>query len=53
MPDLRVAVVGVGHLGQHHARIYKELGVLTAVADTRPERAAEIAGPLGVPTVAD
>lgn len=51
--DLRVAVVGVGHLGQHHARIYKELGVLAAVADTRPERGAEIAGPLGVPAVAD
>jgi predicted dehydrogenase len=45
-PDvLRLAVVGVGHLGQHHARILSAMeGVqLTAVVDTRPERAAEIA----------
>jgi predicted dehydrogenase len=42
---LRVAVVGVGHLGRHHARILSTLdGVaLTAVVDTIPERAAEIA----------
>ena len=53
MAELRVGVVGVGHLGQHHARLYKDLGVLTAVADTRPERAAEIAALHGVPAVAD
>ena len=42
---LRVAVVGVGHLGKHHARILSTLdGVaLTAVVDKIPERAAEIA----------
>jgi predicted dehydrogenase len=53
VPELRVGVVGVGHLGQHHARIYKELGVLAVVADARPERAAEIAGLHGVPHVSD
>ena len=42
---LRAAVVGCGHLGRHHARILRTLdGVaLTAVVDTIPERAAEIA----------
>ncbi len=45
-PDaLRVAVVGVGHLGRHHARLLSSMEgvVLTAVVDTIPERAAEVA----------
>jgi predicted dehydrogenase len=51
----RVAVVGVGHLGQHHARIYAAMeGVeLVAVADTNAPRAAEIAGKYGTRAVAD
>ncbi len=51
---VRVAVVGVGHLGRHHARILSEIeGVeLVAVVDAREERAREIAGPLGVPALA-
>jgi predicted dehydrogenase len=42
---LRVAVIGVGHLGKHHARILSALeGVtLAAVVDKVPERAVEIA----------
>src|SRR6478672_2205162 len=42
---LRVAVVGVGHLGKHHARILSTLpGVrLVAVVDTNRPRAEEIA----------
>jgi predicted dehydrogenase len=42
---LRVAVVGVGHLGKHHARILSSLpGVtLVAVVDTNRARADEIA----------
>ena len=42
---MRVAVVGVGHLGKHHARILASLpGVeLTAVVDTNQARAEEIA----------
>jgi predicted dehydrogenase len=42
---LRVAVIGVGHLGKHHARILSSLpGVeLTAVVDTNRARADEIA----------
>src|SRR5678815_3795950 len=43
--SMRVAVVGVGHLGKHHARIFRSLpGVeLTAVVDTNQARAEEIA----------
>ena len=43
---LRVGVVGVGHLGQHHARVYAELEncTLVGVADVDIERGREIAG---------
>ena len=43
--DLRVAVIGVGHLGRHHARILSSLpGVeLAAVVDTNRARADEMA----------
>jgi predicted dehydrogenase len=46
---LRVAVIGVGHLGQHHARILSAMeGVrLAAVVDVIPERAREIAEATG------
>ncbi len=42
---LRVAVIGVGHLGKHHARILSTLpGIeLVAVVDTNRARAEEIA----------
>ncbi|MBI3931929.1 MAG: Gfo/Idh/MocA family oxidoreductase [Acidobacteria bacterium] len=46
MPDpLRVAVVGVGALGQHHARVYASLGEarLTGVYDVDASRAAGVA----------
>jgi predicted dehydrogenase len=49
-PDrARVAVIGVGHLGRHHARILSTLeGVtLTAVVDKMQDRAAEIAASTG------
>ena len=46
---LRVAVIGVGHLGQHHARLLAAMeGVeLVGVVDTRPGRAAEVAAKHG------
>lgn len=46
---LRVGVVGVGHLGRHHARILATLqgAQLTAVVDTIPQRAQEIAAASG------
>jgi len=42
---IRVGVVGVGHLGQHHARLLAAIdGVeLVGVCDTDRARAAEIA----------
>ena len=42
---IRTAVVGVGHLGQHHARLLAAMdGVeLVGVVDIKPERASEIA----------
>lgn len=42
---LRVAVIGVGHLGRHHARIYASMpGVsLVGVCDSNAERGQEIA----------
>ena len=51
MTALRAAVVGVGHLGRHHARILKSLaGVeLVGVVDSSPDRGREIAKDLGVP----
>ncbi len=52
---LRIAVIGVGHLGRHHARILSTLeGVtLTAVVDKLPERAAEIAASTGSRALTD
>ena len=39
----KIAVVGVGHLGKQHARLYAELGHLAAVVDILEPRAQEIA----------
>jgi predicted dehydrogenase len=49
MRELRAGVVGVGHLGRHHARILATMpGVrLVAVADARIEQARAIAEPSG------
>jgi predicted dehydrogenase len=45
MKPLRAGVIGVGHLGQHHARIYASLpsSVLVGVVDVNPARAHLIA----------
>jgi predicted dehydrogenase len=44
MTKLRAGVVGVGHLGQHHARLYSGLpdSTLVGVTDQNPERAKTI-----------
>ena len=46
MKNLRVGVVGVGHIGSNHARIYSELAKadLIAILDIDPARADEIGG---------
>jgi predicted dehydrogenase len=52
---MRVAVVGVGHLGQHHARIFAAMdGVeLVGVVDADRTRADEIAGKHGTRAYTD
>jgi predicted dehydrogenase len=52
---LRVAVIGVGHLGRHHARILSSLdgAQLVAVVDTAADRAAEAAAASGARALTD
>lgn len=52
---MRAVVIGVGHLGKHHARILASLpGVtLAGVVDTNQERAAQIAAERGTTAYAD
>src|SRR5208283_1300530 len=52
---LKVGVIGVGYLGQHHARIFAELDDvrMVAVADTDGERAGEIAVKYGCKAYTD
>jgi len=55
MTALRVAVIGVGHLGRHHARILSGLEHvrLVAAVDLIPSRAAEAAAPVSARACAD
>jgi len=56
---MRIGVIGVGHLGRHHARIYGEMagektGVeLSAVVDVLPGRAEEVAKLYGAEFLTD
>lgn len=52
---MRVGVIGVGHLGQHHARLYAALPGfrLVGLVDTDAERAKLVAGRHGAPVMAD
>jgi predicted dehydrogenase len=54
-PALRIAVIGVGHLGRHHARILSSMEgtELTAVVDTIPDRAAEVAAASSTAALSD
>ena len=55
MEKLRVAVIGVGHLGSIHARIYKQIPgcVLVGVCDTDPKTAKEVSRALRAPGFTD
>jgi len=55
MKAVRIGVVGVGHLGQHHARLLASMaGVeLVGICDTNRSRADEIAAKFGGQTFAD
>jgi predicted dehydrogenase len=52
---VRLAVIGVGHLGRHHARIASTLegAQLVAVVDTDEERASAASAATGAPARAD
>jgi predicted dehydrogenase len=52
---LRAAVVGVGHLGRHHARILSTLdgATLVAVVDINRERAEQVASSVGARALFD
>jgi predicted dehydrogenase len=54
MNKLRVGVVGVGHIGKNHARLYAELSgaQFTAIYDTDAARARELANEFGVAAAA-
>src|SRR5881397_975514 len=55
MKKIKVGVIGVGSLGQHHARVFAELvgARLVGVADVDRTRAAAIAGRHGCRAVTD
>jgi predicted dehydrogenase len=55
MSSIRIAVVGVGHLGQHHARLLAAMdGVaLAGVVDTKPGRAETIGSKYGAEAFTD
>lgn len=47
---VRVGVVGLGTMGQHHTRVYSQLECeLVGVADVDPAKAREIGGQYGIP----
>ena len=54
MKQIRVGVIGVGHLGQHHARLLAAMPdvMLTAVCDVDRARANEVAAKYGTSVVA-
>lgn len=55
MRKLRIGVIGVGHLGQHHARILAAMpdAHLVGVADIKQERAREVAAKYGTDAFTD
>lgn len=55
MENIKVGVVGVGHLGMHHARVYTEIlgAQLAGVVDINEERLHAIAEPLGAAEFSD
>ena len=52
LSTIRLGVAGVGSLGFHHARIARDLPGTTMAGfhEPRPDRAAEVAGELGIPS---
>ncbi|MBI3725836.1 Gfo/Idh/MocA family oxidoreductase [bacterium] len=52
---MRLGVIGTGHLGQHHARIYRGMAgvALAGIVDTDPRRRFEVATLTGAQAFAD
>ena len=46
--DLKVGVIGVGSMGQNHARVYNEISNLVAVADSNEKQGRSVADRFGV-----
>jgi len=55
MNPLKVGVIGVGHLGSIHAKIYKQIPgcTLVGVCDSDPKRLKEVSRSLRIPGFAD
>lgn len=55
MTEVRLAVVGVGHLGRHHARVAASLAGVHAVGvhDRHPDRAEAVAREFSLPILPD
>ncbi len=55
MAKIRIAVIGAGEFGQHHARVLHELpeAELVAVVDTDAARAREVGGRFGAEAIGD
>lgn len=48
-----MGVIGVGHLGRHHARLYHKMGLLAAISDVDGEQAKKISAEYDVPAFSD
>lgn len=53
MFDIKTGVIGVGSMGQHHARVYKNFSKLVGVADLDSIKGKEIAAKFGVKWYSD
>ena len=50
---MRVGLIGVGSMGQNHARILADMGVLAGVSDISPEAAKKVGGKYSVESFTD
>jgi len=55
MRKVKVAVIGIGYLGNRHARLYKEIETcsLESICDANADRLEKLSRELGVPAVSD
>ncbi|MCM8789732.1 MAG: Gfo/Idh/MocA family oxidoreductase, partial [Candidatus Omnitrophica bacterium] len=55
MDNVRIGVIGLGHLGSLHAKVYKEIPAcsLVGICDINQGRATEVSANLGVASFTD